>query len=265
MSLVKRLVIIASILIIVGIIGGILTLKPLLNDNKFIANEQYITESYDDINVNVNNMAIEFYETGEKETKVVTSGSKKHKTKVNVNNKTLNVKVSEPETLTITIPGINFSKNIPTIAIYLPEEQYNHVTVKSDNGMITAKGIDVDDLSINTVNGIVTLDSIHSQHTNIATENGKISLKNITGDLKSESTNGMISYETDHMDQNIEFKTVNGLISIESAKRPTNATFDLSVELGKVDVYGSNDSHIVFGEGENKIKLTTSIGKVKVK
>lgn len=265
MSTLKKLLIAAFILIMIGLIGSILTVNSLFSEKQLLKNDYIINEEYDDVYINVNNMAIELSVTEEKETKIVTSMGKEYKTDVNVTDNTLNVTIKDPESFRMTIPNINFLKETPTVAIYLPEEKYKRVNVNSSNGIIIAKDLQAEDVSIKTINGLIKLESIDSGTTTVINENGKIHLQHISGDLKGETTNGMITYNADNIDQNINFKTVNGLISIDTDEQPTNVTFDLFVELGQIDVFGSKENNIVFGDGENTIKLTTELGKVTVK
>lgn len=142
--------------------------------------------------------------------------------------------------------------------------KFIQINVNSKNGMITAEGLNANDIIIKMISSLVRLDSIDAEETNGATDNGLIELSTMTGDIVSKSTNGVISYDAENIDQNINFKTVNGFITIETMKKPTNVTFDLSVDLSHIDIFGSSEKHLVYGEGENMIKLSTSLGQVTV-
>src|SRR5699024_1420989 len=138
------------------------------------------------------------------------------------------------------------------------------INVRSENGMVAAKGLQADRVSVATINGLIQMETIQSEATEVVSENGKVTLNDITGDIVSRTTNGMISYETEKLEQNIDFKTVNGLISIQTKTEPTNVTFDVFVELGQVDIFGSERQNTTYGNGDYLIKLTTSLGKVTV-
>lgn len=264
MSTLKRLIIVAIILIIIGLVGSLFTIKSIFDRVEFVTDEQIVNDSYHNVHVNVENMSVKLYVTNERETKIVTSTTDKNKTITKINDDTLTITVDESTSPRLTFPNFGSSSAVPTLTVYLPKDKYKLINVKSKNGMITAGNIEAEELSVKTVNGLVWLESIQSNITKVLTENGMINLSYIKGDIKSETKNGKISYEAENIDQNIDFKTVNGLISIQTEDEPTNVTFDISVELGKVDLFGSNSQNAVYGEGEHLIKLTTSLGKVTV-
>lgn len=265
MSTLKRLILLAVILITVGLIGSLFTVKSLFQSSELVTEEQIYNESYEDIVINIDNMNVQLYGSKEKETKIVTSTKEKNKANFQINEGILTITVAEPDSLRFTLPNFGLINRVPSVKIYVPEDIYKRINIKSKNGMITAKDLEAEDIVVETINGLVKLESIKSHKTKITTENGLVNLNQMSGDIVSQTTNGKISYKATHIDQNIDFKTVNGLISIETENEPTNVTFDVAVELGQVDIFGSNEQNVVYGAGENAIKLTTSLGKITVK
>lgn len=61
----------------------------------------------------------------------------------------------------------------------------------------------------------------------------------------------------------IDLECNNGKIMIKTENEPTNTTFDVHVDNGKVDILGKHEGNTVIGKGENLVKLPNN-GKIEI-
>lgn len=150
-----------------------------------------------------------------------------------------------------------------TFHIYLPDNELEKITAETVNGVIEANDMEIPSLVASTTNGRITLESIIGNVDAQAT-NGRINLENIAGETEAKATNGRINVVTEGFDFPMELETVNGKIVIQSNQEPTNATLDLRTVNGSINVFGSKDWDVSYGNGENKIKARTTNGGITI-
>ncbi|SHF72132.1 DUF4097 family beta strand repeat-containing protein [Ornithinibacillus halophilus] len=212
------------------------------------------------------NAGIEFISTNNPEIIVEFSAPERKHTRytfaANVNNGVLSIESKEKRR--VSFFRLEFNVSNPKIKVYLPEKQYESVTMNVVNGKISTLNLTIEDLEIETINGAVTLSNMNTKISRIQSQNGKLSFRQLTGDIRGSVTNGSINLETDYLDRSINLSSVNGRISIHSRNQPSNVTIDVDVVLGKVEVFGKDTNRAVFGDGENKVNISTVNGSVKV-
>ncbi len=69
---------------------------------------------------------------------------------------------------------------------------------------------------------------------------------------------------TKHLDRPIQLASDNGSIIIRTEKEPTNATFDVHVDSGHINILDKYSGSTVVDKGDNLIKLTTDNGEITV-
>lgn len=136
--------------------------------------------------------------------------------------------------------------------------------VKTDNGRINIDRVQVDRLSTNTDNGRIELRNIDSEQVHAETDNGRIIMEYVNGKIFGKTDNGRISVITTTLDRMIELETDNGSITLESENNPTDVTIRASVDHGRIDVFGEKNSRTTFGNGSNLIQLSSDNGKIIV-
>ena len=274
----KKLVMVASVLLIIGIVGSLFNFKTLYSD-KEMKEEKIIDTVFDTINISVDSAKIELIPTNEKNAILeYRTNYSDYNFSSEVKNSTLEVHVDMNQK---KLFRFDFFSKGSALKLYIPKKQYESLQIESDNGRIMIEGIDVktadirtdngrieinnmasDNLTVNSDNGRINLANVDASTVTTKSSNGKIVLNHVTGTLSSKTNNGSISLITEDLERSIDFKTDNGKIEIQTEKEPTNVIFDLKTDNGSIDVFNQSDWDTVIGNGDNTIKLETDNGKI---
>lgn len=274
----KKLVMVASVLLIIGIVGSLFNFKTLYSD-KEMKEEKIIDTVFDTINISVDSAKIELIPTNEKNAILeYRTNYSDYNFSSEVKNSTLEVHVDMNQK---KLFRFDFFSKGSALKLYIPKKQYESLQIESDNGRIMIEEIDVktadirtdngrieinnmanDNLTVNSDNGRINLANVDASTVTTKSSNGKIVLNHVTGTLSSKTNNGSISLITEDLERSIDFKTDNGKIEIQTEKEPTNVIFDLKTDNGSIDVFNQSDWDTVIGNGDNTIKLETDNGKI---
>ncbi|MCM2975101.1 DUF4097 domain-containing protein [Priestia aryabhattai] len=281
----KKLSVLAGILILVGVIGGLLTYRAI--DPEPISKEKVINSNQvSKVNIDTDNTRVHVYPIKGDNIKVTLKGETSPNIKrdftTDVKNSTLFISYNEQQRSWVNFDIVSVLKPL-SINVYLPEKQYSSLVISSNNGYVSVKKLRAADVSVRANNGRVELGDIDSEslNTNVHNgltsiknvaaktvqakgNNGKITLSNVEGSLEGETHNGSIALETEELDRDIDFKTHNGKITITTEKQPSDVQFNVSVDNGKVDILNKYDRNAVIGNGKNIIKLATHNGNISV-
>lgn len=262
----RLLILIASCLFIVGAIGSIITYRTSdvsaedVTDTEIIQNEKIAQ-----IDVEAENAKIEILPTDEEQIKMefTTPAQQHNKYSVQLEEAgdTLSIEVKEKR-IQFLYFDLSLDFTGPVMKLYLPQKQYEELNVEGVNGRIDVHQINVANVNVETVNGRIELKDLMTKQTVVSSENGAIELNDVDGKITSEITNGSTHLVTDNLDRSIHLESVNGKIDVQSSKEPTNATIEVNVVNGKVDIFGDNTRSRSFGEGQNKIIVETVNGSV---
>jgi DUF4097 and DUF4098 domain-containing protein YvlB len=197
----------------------------------------------------------------------------------------------------------NFNMKAVTLMVFIPKKLYESIAMKTDNGRISAEKLLSKKVNANTDNGRIQLleiasttlvaetdngrielEKVQADHGRTKTDNGRIemrhidaesiaaesdngriALEHVKGSIVGVTDNGRITLERSRLDQNIDFRTDNGSILIQSDHEPTNVTIHAKTGHGRVDVFGDRNSRTVIGAGENIIRLKSDNGRITVK
>ena len=258
----KKLIIVVIALAVVGV--AMINFLPFGTNNK--SNKVEVnSDTFTIVDIQAQNAEVEILPTNNQEANVELTDNQKNKYKLvaNVKGDTLNIEVKKR--------GISwfsfgfFNRSTPSLRVYLPEKPYDTIHVETDNGKIRANELEVTEIYAEADNGKIELRDIKSTLVNTKVDNGDVMLEAIEGEISSKSDNGRISLITESLDQPIDFKTDNGIIDIQTKAEPTNVTFDIKVDNGKVTVFGESNYDTVIGNGENLIKLKADNGKITIR
>lgn len=278
--MIKKTAMIAGVLLGIGIIGSVFTFASA-NKMEDFEKEKTIKEDFDAIDIKAGNAKIEVLPTRDKEARVELSGKGSNiDFSANVEQSNLRVVVNDQQKKLI---HFDFISSRLALNVYVPEKQYQALTIESDNGLVEASELQAKAIQIRTDNGAIQLQEMKSEKMNIGTSNGKILVKDseagaadakanngkisfdhVKGALSAEADNGSISLNTESLDRPLDFETDNGKINIKTENKPTNAIFDVKVDNGKVKLFGQSDWDTVIGNGAHMIKLTTNNGNITV-
>lgn len=265
MGNIKKLSLIALLLIIIGGIGSLFTFKTLergtVSETKEVEAKEVSNLKIDLINEKVN-----IVPTKEAEIKIELKGKSNEPDR-----KHLNVD-KQGGTLTIQKKREHFNKFVffersdsLTLTAYLPKKEYESIQVEVNNGSIKADHITVKNMKVSGDNGKIFLRDVKADQTNVGTTNGSVLLKDISGKLKGKTNNGKISLLTVDLDRSLDFTTNNGTIEIKTENEPTNVTYDLRVGNGNIQVFDEKNWDTVIGNGKNLIKASTDNGDIEIK
>ncbi|MEI4768166.1 DUF4097 family beta strand repeat-containing protein [Psychrobacillus sp. FJAT-51614] len=222
--------------------------------------------SYNNIEIVSDNASVEILPSKNEDTKVVFSGKSKKKTKYNfsadVTGDTLEIELKEKRWNFIQF-GLS-SMNIK-LTVYVSEKEYNELKTELDNGRIIAENTHFKNAYLTTDNGSIQLKNIQAENVNVESDNGQIIMEEVEGKINAETNNGRIIFLSTNLERPIQLESDNGAIEIQTNKEPQNATIDVNVDNGKIDIFGSSSKQSVFGNGDNLIKLETNNGKITVK
>lgn len=264
MSKIKIWIIVATSLLLVGILGSVFTFPTIIDNNDASSKEEFITqEEINQINVKTSNSKIHFKPTTDNFIKVeLQSNKSKEELTTIVEGSTLSINVKNKSWQFFSL---DFFSDIPTLIVHLPEHDYESVQIKSANGDIIMNDIAVEKINAKTSNGKIKLNDIATNVTDFKTSNGKVILTNIQGDISGKTSNGSITYNADDLLQAIDFHTSNGKINIIMTTELTNNTLDLRTDFGKIRVFDSSDWDTVTGNGKYLTKLRTNNGSITIK
>lgn len=281
MNKIKRLSIIALVLLIVGTVGSILTLKPMINRRSF-SEEKVINKAFSHIDISSDNTSVEVLPTTDSKAKVGISGKvgkgSKYHLSTDVKNSNLFIRARYEQR-----SFINLFPSSLTLKVYLPKRLYKTLKIGSDDGRIIVRNLQANDININSNDGKIELSNIKGTSVSTQADDGLSSLKNVKanavqvnsndgrinldqvdGRISGKANDGTISLKTNQLDHPIELETDDGRINIQTKKKPTNATINASGQNAKVSIFKGSDSTTVFGKGEHLISLTARDGSINI-
>lgn len=258
----KKLSIIALVLLLVGVIGSLFTFSQVM-DQKVTTEEKTISEIVTDVQIDTDNAVVEILPTKDKETRIelVSKGVNVSKLDftADVEGKKLSVKLEDRSTF-----SFGFHIQSLHLKVFVPDKSYKSFVVESDNGKMQISGLKSENLIVESQNGRVELNDIVTEKVEVKSANGKLDLNNVEGKLVGSSNNGKITLVTKDLDRMIDLECNNGKIMIKTENEPTNTTFDVHVDNGKVDILGKHEGNTVIGKGENLVKLEANNGKIEI-
>ncbi|ASK61864.1 hypothetical protein CFK37_06665 [Virgibacillus phasianinus] len=264
MTKVKKISIIASILILVGVVGCILTFN-LLEKPTAIAEEKIIdNHDISTVDIHANNEMVKIIPTKDSLVKVELTGKatkgSKDDLSVEAEGNRLSIKTNNQRKFF----NFDFFTTSLTLTIHLPQKIYESLQVDIDNGSVGANGLAINSVKAKTNNGQIEMSNMKSAAVEVESDNGKLILDNVDGRITGETNNGTILLKTKDLDRNIELESDNGGIKVGSDKEPTNVTFRVDTDNGNINILDKYNDNAVIGKGDNLIKLSTDNGSITV-
>ncbi|MBP1970655.1 DUF4097 and DUF4098 domain-containing protein YvlB [Virgibacillus natechei] len=264
MGNVKKVAVVALLLLLIGGLGSIFTFN--FNERTAIAETKTAdTDNITAIDIRMNNEKVIIKPTEEPQARIELTGNEANddKTELSVkeNGNTLSIETTKQREKLFQF----FSwGGAMTLTVYLPEKSYESLVVDIDNGSFQAEQLTIEDINASTNNGEIAMADITAGTVNVHSNNGKIKLDHVAGEINGKTNNGAISLVTEGLERSIDFDTDNGSITIQTDEEPTNAVLDVRVDNGKINIFGDSDWDTVIGNGDNQIKLTTNNGSITV-
>lgn len=265
MRSVKPWLMLAAGLMAIGIVGMAFTYSSAY-EKIDVQREKTVEEAFNAIDVQISDATVEVMPTDANTSEIVLEGKQYKKDNhenlsVDVKNNKLAVKLKNDRH-----QWINFDFFHPTVSlkVYVPQKQYATLHVSGDNGKIDVQQIKSDHIDLQSDNGTVDLRQVSGETIQASTGNGKVRMDEVDGEIIGNTDNGVISLKTTHLDRDIELKTGNGKIDIQTENEPTNTTFVANTGNGTVNILDKYSGGTVIGDGDHVVKLTTDNGMIKV-
>ncbi len=262
MNHIKKISIIAVVLIAVGVIGTAISYR--FTDTSAQFEEKTIDpESISTINIHADNADIEVKPNAngsEIQVELVSSKNWKGDLNVELNGDDLTIETQEGNKFF----NIDIFNQTPKLYVHLPEKEFQTLQIRSVNGRLDVHHVTAAELRAETDNGRINLSAVSADDVYVSSVNGKINLNGVEGDIQGETDNGALYLKTTTIHRQIHMESINGKIEIESDEKPTNVLYDVRTTNGKVRIFGSSDWDIKVGDGDHQIKLTTVNGNIEV-
>lgn len=258
MSKIKKLSVLALILLVIGIVGSFFTYSYKQNE---VIEEQIIKEKFQTVRINSDNAVVDIMPTSSSAAKVelITRGVDERNLtyKVDAKGNNLSILVKEPFHFQFGFYSIH-------LKVLLPKKQYKTLEIKNDNGNVQLEQIKSKKVQVSVNNGRIQVSQLISKRVEVGSHNGEIQLHDVEGDIKGLVNNGKIDVKTKDLDRPMQLETHNGKIMIQTDKEPTNTRFEVSIDNGDVNILNKYHDDATIGKGENLINLTTNNGEILV-
>lgn len=253
-----------------------------LSTSEYESNTYKIAENFENISLSTDTEDIAFFRSENGECRVECIELANAKNSVFVEDNTLTIKEGNGKWYN----NIGFNLGSPNISVFLPNDQYNSLTVTETTGDIKiSDNLTLNRLSISVSTGDIHLEKCSIGSAEVSTSTGDIKAKNVNcdNDLSINVTTGDVKLENIKC-QNLKSKGNTGDVSLKqviavnklSLKRTTGDIKLKSADGGEVfietdtgDVYGTLLSDKIFitesSIGDIKVPKTTSGGKCKIK
>ncbi len=261
-KIIKRLSVIALLLVVVGVVGGLLTFKSAIYQDEVI-NEKIVKEDFTSVEIKSGNVEVDVIPTDQSVAKIeyITNG-------VDARESTFTTDV-KGKTLSVTVENewkfrFGFHPKSEHLTVFLPKKQYESMEIENGNGQVQIEQMKMKHVQVTLANGEVELTSLTTENIKVESTNGKIQLQDVKGEIKGSTVNGEIYVATKDLSRPIQLESTNGEIKIQTEKEPTNVRFEVDVVNGDINILDKYTGSASIGKGENLIKLTTVNGEVSV-
>lgn len=300
MSMIKKISIVALLLIAIGVIGSVATFATTTKKSAAITTEIDDT-SFTSIQIDVINTDIELIPAQE-QAKIEVVGRNAEKTNgqitIDRQGETLIIKADKQKRKWISF-GFNYS---PKIKVFLPEREYDSIQVtataadtyvqkvagknidlKTTTGDIVGKSLNSNQINVNVTTGDIHLDemkgntstqtgtgdvilkNVNASQVDASTKTGDILLEKVSGQIQVETRTGDVSLRNDNIKDPVTGKTTTGDISIQAKEFPEDAQFNTATRNGDIIIFGQKKKIINNNHSGILFQLETTTGDITVK
>ncbi len=216
----KKLIIIAIILLVVGLIifcvAFVFTKFDFrsLSTEKYITNTLYAGNDFSDIEIDIDEFKVTLVPYDGDECKIVSTETEKVKISVQTENGKLKITQVDNRKWIDHIGIFTFENEVE---VYLPEKKYETLRIDNTSGSVTiSDGLvfseinvkntsgsakcyaDADIISVHNTSGSITLDGVNTEAVTLKAASGSISLKSVNAEnsITVDGTSGSIRFES---------------------------------------------------------------------
>jgi DUF4097 and DUF4098 domain-containing protein YvlB len=157
--------------------------------------------------------------------------------------------------------------------VTLPSKMYKSITVSSNTGGINFNEVKAEKLTARTDTGGISIDRYEGKQLNLQTDTGRINVENGQGNVTMKTDTGGITANLYDIGDSVSLEADTGSIRLLLDPAPKGASFDLSSDIGSVNLevpgmnVQRNDHHSAkgsIGDGSKKVKIRTDTGYISV-
>lgn len=252
----KIWLIIAVSLIIVGSLIFVCTMSSIgwdftrISTFKFTKNTHTVSETYANIDITTAEASVELAPSQNGETSVVCFEKTTVTHSVSAENGTLIIKFVDKRQW---YDHIGFSFTSPKVTVYLPQETYDSVSVKSGTGNVTIpNSFSLKNLDIQTGTGGVTSHAVADSVT-VRTGTGNVNVKNCNGAVDIKTSTGYIKLSAVNTTKDVKLSVSTGYVAVSDVVCNNFRTDSITGNIGLSNVLSTN-----------KMTVTATTGNVKL-
>ncbi|MBU5466066.1 DUF4097 domain-containing protein [Virgibacillus sp. MSJ-26] len=260
--------IMATLLIVVGVIGVILTGKTFfgreeVEDEVSLSSDhfEHIVVDGDMGNVKVIPSTSDNIEISWKGS-LYNARSTDELVSIEENNTELKVNIGKKRFFNFSFFNLNF-RNKLQVYLYLPDKQFNSLVVKNNVGNTEVNGIRVENLTTETDVSNLTIENVSANSIVAETDVGNLTLNDVQGKIYAKSDVGNIMININEIQDDMEITSNVGKVGLTVPEVPNNVTFNADSSVGNVRVFGERGSYIN-KNAEYVVSMTTDVGNIRV-
>ena len=263
----KKLTIVASLLIGIGIVGSIITFS---SSNETMAVHESQTIPYENINslsINVVTTDIEVFATedsDEARIELIGETNELHQPKfsVEVDDTQLIIDV-QPHTEN---KWFNFDLYLPTLTlkVFLPEKFIENLKIKSVSADLYLNNVQANTTKLSSTSGDMDGEKLFFEKAELNTVSGDVEIEEIEGAIDLETTSGDVSLTVKDLSDTIQITSVSGDVDIVTYNKPPDVTFNVKSISGDINLLDTYRENATIGKGSHLIKIKTTSGDIAV-
>lgn len=268
--MVKKLFIIAIVLIVIGVVGCIFTYNSAIKSSEIDESKSVDYENIDAIQINTIATNVEVIATkNQKEASFhlqgKIKGSKKPKLSVNVDGTKLIVDLEEKKGNTFWFMlGPNISSDSLKLKVYVPEKLLNSVAIDTVSGDLHVENIQARTLTFSSISGDIDGEKLQSEKATIESVSGEVKIKEIIGKIKVSSTSDDIELSMKDLIYPMQVESTSGDIEVRIENEPTDVAFQVNSVSGDINIFDQYNGNTTIGKGSILAKLNTISSDISV-
>lgn len=267
--MVKKLLITALLLIVIGVVGCIFTFKSIIKTNEINEEKSIDYENIDAIQINTIATNVEIIASKDQtqasfhlQGKI--KSSKKPQLSVKVEGTKLIVDLKEKSNNFWFQIGPNISSGTLKLKVYVPEKLLNTFAIDTVSGDLYIENIQTNTLTFSSISGDINGEKLQSENTTIESVSGEVEIKEITGKVNISSTSGDIELSMKDLIYPMQVESTSGDIEIQIENEPTDVAFQVNSVSGNIHIFDKYTGNATIGKGSILAKIETISGDISV-
>ena len=150
------------------------------------------------------------------------------------------------------------------LTIKRTSEKVKNITIDLVSTNLTATDLDADDLEFTSVSGDLDLTNVSARSIYLEATSGDIDLMETTGELELNTVSGDIQLENNKLTHTIIGSSVSGDILLSFTEQPQDLKFKGDTVSGDVSFFNDNATRVETGKGLLTVQLDTVSGDITV-